>query len=289
MNFIAYSDESYITAHRYRSISTMSFAESASSSVHATLEQVYRSSDVREFKWKKLESAKYRHCALKMIDALMRNLATWNVRIDTIIWDTHDSRHSVKNRDDSSNFERMFFHLHHAALRRRPKGAKWRLYPDERMGVDWANIRECLTAVGRRQELIRSPLFGDFFADKHYHISAFDEVESKDSPCSQMADLFAGIAVFSRTHHNEFWSWHSKKTPSLGLLELENIRESNSTTERFDVLAHLNHACKTRSLGVSLKREGGLHTYDPRNPINFWLYKPQHLKDVAPRKGCVAN
>lgn len=86
MNYIAYSDESHITAHQHRSISVMSFAESASPSLHAALDEALRTSNVSEFKWKKLDSAKYRHCALKMVDALMKNLATWDVRIYTIVW-----------------------------------------------------------------------------------------------------------------------------------------------------------------------------------------------------------
>lgn len=289
MSFIAYSDESHITAHRYRSISLFSFPVASEDEIVQRLSEDLSSSNVSEFKWKKLDSAKYRHCALKLIDSVMDALLRMNARVDTIIWDTHDKRHAVQHRDDNENFGRMFFHLHGKAFKRRKKESIWKIRPDERMGVDWQTIRQCLEATGRRRELVRSPLFGDFFSDSHFTVSDLREIDSKNSPCCQIADLFAGIAVFSRVNHPRFWKWHALKTPSLGLYPEEKLQLSGSEAERFPVLDYLNRCCKKNSLGVSLKGKGGLYTYKPENPLNFWLYEPQHDADQAPAKSGIMS
>lgn len=282
MDCVVYSDESYVTAHRYRSIAAFSFPVRHGEEIVDRLSNDLSSSDVSEFKWKKLDGAKYRHCALKLIDSIIHIVQNLNARVDTIIWDTRDTRHTIKNRDDNANFERMFFHLHRTSFRRREKKAKWRIHPDERMGVDWQTIRSCLSAVGQRKEFVRSPLFGDFFTDPHYSITGFEELDSENSPCIQMADFFAGMAVFSRVKHETFWKWHAQQTPSLFAEEKLNL--SRSDIERFPVLNYLNCLCKRHSLGISLKGQGGLYTYDSKNPLNFWLYKPQHEADQAPVK-----
>ncbi len=284
MEFVSYSDESHVTAHRYRSISMFSFPVLHIDEIEQRLINDLSSSNVSEFKWKKLDGAKYRHCAQKLVDTVIYAVRKLDARVDTIIWDTHDKRHTIKNRDDGANFERMFFHLHGTSFRRREKKARWRVHTDERMGVDWITIRQCLGATGRRKELVRSPLFGDFFSDSHYSISDFIEIDSKNTPCCQVADLFAGIAVFSRVNHELFWKWHAQQTPNLGIIPDEDFNLSRSDTERFPVLNHLNCLSKRYSLGVSLKGRGGLHTYDPKNPLNFWLYHPQHEADQAPTK-----
>jgi len=53
MNFVAYSDESYTTAERYRSIATFSFPEKAHGHIRSELHNILKDSDVSEFKWHK--------------------------------------------------------------------------------------------------------------------------------------------------------------------------------------------------------------------------------------------
>ncbi len=282
MDFAAYSDESYIRTPRFRSISVFTFPLSNKTEILRTLKSNLNSSNIQEFKWEKLRTAKYRFCAIKFLNTIFDSLYKRDIRIDTIIWDTHDRRHTVTDRDDIKNFERMFFHLHRSALRRRPKNSNWNIHPDERMEIDWATIRDCLSAVGRRHELIKSPLFGEFFSDRHYQISEFQEVHSIHSPCCQLADLFAGMAVFSITHNSKFWLWNWQNTPSL--FKQPDVVFSCSEIERFQVLDYFNCGCKDKKLRVSLSTDEGLKTYKPSYPLNFWLYRPQHDKDKAPTR-----
>ncbi len=62
------------------------------------------------------------------------------------------------------------------------------------------------------------------------------------------------------------------------------IKLSKSDQERCCVLYEFNNKCKNKKLGVSLKINRGLKTFDAKNPINFWWYEPQHEADKAPRK-----
>jgi hypothetical protein len=153
MNFIAYSDESYSTAERYRSIATFSFPAESHKYVRGELTEILKESNVSEFKWHRLKDAKYRFCAIKLIQAVVGFVGKYNARIDVLIWDTHDSRHRVPQRDDVANFERMFFHLHSHALKRRPRNAIWKVYPDKRLDIDWDTIAQCLQAVGKKKNL----------------------------------------------------------------------------------------------------------------------------------------
>ena len=84
MNFIAYSDESYLSG-RYKSIATFSFPEKARSYIRPELLNILRDSDVSEFKWHKVKNAKYRLCAIKLIDAVFSFLGRYDVRIDVLI------------------------------------------------------------------------------------------------------------------------------------------------------------------------------------------------------------
>ena len=284
MNFIAYSDESYSTAERYRSIATFSFAMDYHQQIRSELFSILKESEVSEFKWNKLKDAKYRFCALKFIEAAIGFVGKHDARIDVLIWDTHDSRHRIPGRDDTANFERMFFHLHNQALKRRCRNARWRIYPDRRLDIDWETVALCLQAVGKRIEVIELPLLSSFFADSYYQIQDFSEMESHEHPCCQVADLFAGLAVFSKTHYELFRNWNKQHIPNLNLFENEDLSLSNRELNRFEVLKHLNDCCKSKKLGVSLDTFGCLCTPNPHYPINFWHYEPQHDQDKAPSK-----
>ncbi|MDA7640572.1 DUF3800 domain-containing protein [Opitutaceae bacterium] len=283
MDYIGFADESG-TSDRFTSIASFSFKESALEQINEELRQILSESDVSEFKWQKLKSAKYRYCAVKIVDFVWKHLYESDCRVDVVIWDNQDSRHSVAGRDDTANYGRMFYHLHHQSMKRRPNKTKWHIYPDEKVEIDWDTVNGCLEAVGERREFTYEPLFGSFLKDHHYTIGDFKQVESHVEPCSQVADLFSGMAVYSRTKYGSYSSWLDSKEPSLGLWEDETTGLTNSEENRFEVLSYFNDGCKDRKLGVSLKSRRRLDTPAPKNPINFWSYEPQHTNDTAPTK-----
>ena len=71
--------------------------------------KIITESKVSEFKWSKLRNARYYLCAKKILDLIIQDMFKLGLRVDTIVWDTHDSRHRIIGRDDMANYERMFF------------------------------------------------------------------------------------------------------------------------------------------------------------------------------------
>ena len=72
--------------------------------------------------------------------------------------------------------------------------------------------------------------------------------------------------------------------PSLGLFLNDDPVMSNREINRFELLNYFNNCCKKEKLGVSLDSFCCLCTRNPKYPINFWHYEPQHEQDKAPTK-----
>lgn len=281
MDYIAYTDESNISGSRFQSLSVLSFHRSYSKKLKDKVISILKHSDVHEFKWTKVKDAKYTFCAEKLINLIMTKLSIYNIRVDTIMWDTHDSRHQIERRDDHANYERMFFHLLSNSMKRRPKKTRWHIRPDQRHGINWAIIRDCLSATGNRRDSYNT-LFGKFFSDPYYKIESFSESCSKEEIPIQIADLFSGMAVFSRTSYYKFKEWKKIQTPSL--FTCDEISLTNREKYRFKLLDLFNNQCKSKKLGVSLNQKKCLYTINPKKPLNFWFYEPQHDLDKAPIK-----
>jgi len=207
-----------------------------------------------------------------------------------LVWDIQDSRHAIVGRNDIANLQRMYYHLFRNVLRARwPNEAIWRLHPDEHTAIDWETIEDYLGAVSMRIEAERSLLTGGKFRLRIRQEFGIDDItpsKSRERPLLQLADLFAGLAVFSREKFNEYQVWLRSASGQTLLFEDETLASdpSRRTRERFRVLKILDEECKRRKLGVSLKTRCGLWTPNPENPINFWMYEPQHDEDKAPTR-----
>ncbi|MBW1615630.1 MAG: DUF3800 domain-containing protein, partial [Deltaproteobacteria bacterium] len=251
MKFEIYTDESYITAERYRSIATFSYKADFKSEINEKIKRILTESKIAEFKWQNLKSAKYKFCAEKLIDFILNNINQYNIRVDIINWDTHDTRHKVCGRDDDANFERMFFHLLNTSLKKYPKNSSWNISPDQRQQIDWKTVNDCLKATGRHTEYHKT-LFGNFFTDPYYHIDKFKEINSIETPCCQIADLFAGLSIFSIKCYSKYRTWQTQQTtPSLFQSSTEEVELSNSEQARFEIMKYFNKKCKQLKLGVS--------------------------------------
>lgn len=282
MNYVVFTDESSITASRYRSQCALSLPLDSYDEMSTAIRAIVQEHGLHEFKWRKLRNDRHLRCAEQLVNCILDNLYECDIRVDTIMWDTQDSRHTICGRDDLANDQRMLFHLLRNSMKRRPRGSTWHIRPDARYGIDWATIRECLSAVGRKREL-KNTVFGRFFDDPYFNIESFEERSSDTEVLIQVADLFSGLFVFSCSSYDRYCAWASRKLASLFALGGE---DKLSTSERFrcELLQLFITKCKQRKLGVSLDRECRLCTYDPQKPMNFWLYQPQGGYDRAPTK-----
>jgi len=284
MAYVAFSDESNNDG-RYRSICAFSFPADQLHPATSVLGEIVAKSGLSEFKWAKLKSAKYRFCALQLLDSAIDNCRRGRWRLDVIVWDTQDARHTVKNRDDRKNFERMFFHLLKNAMCRRELDAMWQLFPDERLDIDWPTVQDCLQNVGKWKKHFEHPLLKEEFSEHFYRLEGLEPIHSHLEPACQLADLFAGLGAFSRTKAREYGEWRCAKDPQQNFFATtQEPTISHRERERFTVLDHFIKTCRSLTLGVSIKTRGYLMTWDPDNPINFWHYEPQHASDQAPTK-----
>ena len=281
MEYIVFTDESSITASRYQSIAAFSFPFSQLDSIKKEIKGILSSSDVREFKWQRLGSAKYRFCALKIVDWIFQNLEAKALRLDVLTWDTHDSRHQINKRDDTKNYERMFFHLLNNSMARRKLEASWHIRPDQKTDIDWQTCHECLKSAGKWIIEIVESISDKKKEYRRFEINSLEEVNSVDEPCTQIADLFAGMSVFAIDNFPKYTEWIEYKYPSL-FSQNQEPSFSNSERERLRVLDQLLMHCNRQKLSVSYNTNKRLNTYDPKKPINFWFYIPQHDQDKAP-------
>ena len=288
---VAYADESQFNIGRYRGIGLVTFAKQDEHRVNQEMEALLAESNAEELKWEKVRTAKYRFAALKTADCAVRLACAGVVRIDVLIWDVWDRRHDIQGRDDLQNLQRMYYHLFKNVLVNRwPSGATWNLFPDEHTGIDWQNMEDVLDNSGSRLEA-ESNLFTrgklNLRLRRDFSIMEITPVRSNEAPGVQIADLFAGLAVYSRTSYDTFERARFGQGDQQGFLSLGDehaVHLSNADVERCRVLAEFNAACKSKKLGVSLRTHRGLRTLNPESPINFWWYEPQHDADRAPTK-----
>ncbi|MBC7265255.1 MAG: DUF3800 domain-containing protein [Chloroflexi bacterium] len=284
---VAYSDESYQTASRYRSVAVITLNATDESAITLTFGEILRKSGISEFKWEKLRQARERFAALKMLDKTMELAIEGRLRADVLIWDTHDSRHQIPGRDDVANLQRMYYHLLKNVLQRRwPAESIWKLHPDENTAMDWMTVQDFLDAAGLEFRIDSNLFEGGFRLrlERDFSVLQIVEVCSAKTPLSQLADLFAGLGAFSHSAYDRYESWLHSQSGQMSLFGHEPCKVSNREQERFTVIKHLDEQCKKHKLGVGLRSSRGFRTYNPAHPINFWLYEPQHPVDKAPTR-----
>jgi hypothetical protein len=284
MEYIIFTDESANKDSHYQSLAALSIPRVHYDTFKTIIINILKESNVSEFKWTKVRNAKNFFCAEKIIKAVIDNIILYDLRIDTLVWDNHDKRHSIIYRDEQANFERMFFHLLNNAMVKRLKGSTWHVRTDVRGGINWKQIHDCLNSKGKTFETSNT-LFGVFINNPSYIIVTFKEKESHKEPLIQIADLFSGIAIFSRVCYNEYMKWKSVYEKEINIFSPSDIDDlSNREEYRCKLLDYFNNECKINNLGVSLNSNKKLYTYKPSMPLNFWNYQPQGDYDKAPLK-----
>ncbi|MDE0075420.1 MAG: hypothetical protein OXR82_12390 [Gammaproteobacteria bacterium] len=118
-------------------------------------------------------------------------------------------------------------------------------------------------------------------------VRTFREVDSAATPFVQLADLFAGMATYTRMSWKVIRTLLAENENQQDLFPAVPPPESRPTSKdrgRFRVVSHFYRRAKVAKLGISLNAHGYLRTPNPLNPINFWHYEPQHPADKAPTK-----
>lgn len=285
-DYAVFSDESRHTEGRYRSIAAVSLPASCVVPLTQRLKEVLDFEKRRELKWHGVGGRGHRDVdrAMAAIDLLLAQISE-GTRADVVTWDTCDGRHDVTDRDDIANYERMFFHLHRTMMKRRGLESRWHIRPDEQVSIDWDTIAQCLNSDGTWRRHLGALSLSEELRSFVPAVLTFRQVESSETPLCQVADLLAGMAAYTRTEASLIREQMNGVRGQENLFEPPASRVPSARGQgRFRVISHLYHECKSRRLGVSLQEYGYFRTYDPRMPLNFWHYTPQHIWDRAPTR-----
>lgn len=283
----AFSDESGYNTGRYRSIGMVSLPIEIRHEFERNIRTILEQSEVNEFKWNKLKTAKSRFCAKDIIDIVIQYAIDGKIRIDVLVWDTQDSRHKILGRDDIANLQRMYYHLLKNVLNERwPRKSVWELYPDKQSAIKWDTVTQILNLEGFRIEPAEQKPDSPFnlWLQINFSINKIEESDSYEKVIIQIADLFAGMGVYSKSKYDKYVEWNRIKTGQQLLIPQKASDLSKSDKEKCDVIHHLNKKCKDGKMGLSLEKGRCLRTFSPMNPINFWPYTPQTEMDKAPTK-----
>jgi hypothetical protein len=286
--FEAYSDESGFPAERYHAISVVSGQREHIVYLRARLNSVLRDKGLSELKFEEVRGHRPKlEAARDFIRHAVEFAAEKKVRVDVLIWDTQDSRHSVAARDDIANLHRMYYKVL-VHIGRTWGRTDWSFYPDERSDVDWGEIQGFLNktrTVKTKPQLLK--LFDE--QKEFFRFVYINPRKSENEPLIQLADLFAGIATFSRQKGEGYQSWirarkHEQHPALFGVGVDSVVDSSKADIVRFELLQEFEALCKKHKLGVSLNTKGYLWTPKPEKPINFWNYEPQHEADKVPTR-----
>lgn len=241
-------------------------------------------SDVKECKWYKLESAKYRFAIEKIINLCLEYADIDRMRIDVLVWDSEDSRHKVIGRDENKNLMNMYIQLLKNVIIKRWKGnGVWQIFPDKNTVIDWHHVHNILKKIDAYNDDSEALLDKKWHQFKSLHsITNIEQTDSKLTGLCQAIDIFTGMGVFSFEKRLIYLDWCNKTSNQLHLFSMENIKLSNKNCEQSSMLSHLIKQAATKNIRIQFEKNLGLVNKDPNQVINFWLYSPQASYDKAP-------
>jgi hypothetical protein len=282
VSHVAYSDETHYNVGRFKGIGVVSAAINHATLASDEVRRILATANVNELKWEKLRTARDRMAAIRVTDWLFTKINV--LRVDVLTWDIEDPRHKIHGRDDVANLHRMFHHLMKNVLRRYPRGSTWKLYPDEQDSIEWERVHDFLDSAGTRSQFVQNigALTYRLRFEKEFRIVQIVPSKSHVEPLIQVADLFAGMAAFSRTHIETYRKWQEQESGQTHLFKKEEHTFTSGEREKCAVLSDLRHRCTGYRLPVTLISTSGLQTRDPRIALNFWHYEPQRQSDKAP-------
>ncbi|MCY4490110.1 MAG: DUF3800 domain-containing protein [Thaumarchaeota archaeon] len=258
---MGFSDESHTEQGCWTSIGMVTMKKSSLEQLEKELREELQPFELKsEIKWTNTKKGWGSKVARAICDFIVKKATKYELRIDTIIVD----KKYMSNKDKKENISKIYYSLLKNVLECRWCGEHvWDLYADENKSMWWEKLKFFLehnstqwfqTADGMELR-------------KMFDIYQISPRKSQSSIFLQVADIFAGMAVFSRSYYDEYESWPG---PNRTLDDTKHYEPKKHF--RFNLLRQFNLNCKNRKLGVSLKSTRGLHTPDPKKPINFWLY-----------------
>lgn len=260
--YLGFADEAHYNVGRYRGLALVSMCATNAPFLRAEASTILNQSNAIESKWEKVRSAKNRFTAQKLLRWAIACALSGYVRINVLTWDTGTSEDQQQGTHHMKRLRSTYLHLFARVLRTRwPEARRWRFHPDEQDALDWRAIELDLKDVTARELAYSVEIDGILPRVSHHE------------PLIQVADLFAGLAVFSRDGYDDYERWLCSPYHNQPVGEQEPpVIPSSSVRQRCLILDEFYTECKLREAYVSLRTNRGLRTYDPQAPIAFdWI------------------
>jgi hypothetical protein len=238
---LAYADETQYNVGRVRGLGMVSVRVADALTLRAEVRRILDASNVRECKWERVRSARTSFAAAKLLEWAVERSIAGAVRVDALTWDVEDREAAGRELPHIQRLHHMYGLLLGRILPQRwPPDARFRVLPDKQQALRWERIIRVLPHIG-------------------------DVVPSRSGaePLIQVADLFAGLAVYSRGAYDTYERWSCAPDDARPVL-------SASDRYRCRLLDDFFTLCKFCGLHVSLRTNRGLRTYDASRPLCFW-------------------
>ena len=289
VSYKGYVDESNWneSVRDFRSLACVSFQEKNYDYISQKIDEVWPRVGTKSkvVKWANV-SSRTNERQVKQIIKVVSDLAyEKNLRVDTLIWSKSDCRHNVQERIGEQLLDKKDLHnmcgicLRNVIHRRWQKNTplfggtvvSWSFLIDQNPGIDNSRLERSLP----------------FYKDKNDEnlVVNVHQGTAQSNRFIQIADIFAGMGAYSHEFCSKFHARQNRNSGQLNFLELvENpvVKSPPNSKQRFAVIEYLLDLCIDCGFGVSIDGKTGLIVKDPKTPINFWLYKATHPKDIAP-------
>lgn len=273
---IIFSDESGIdSTNQYGCICTVFSTRQNMVELHDELKGITTS----EVSFKKIKGTSTLETAKAFLNIALKYITTKKIRVYTIVWDKQDKRHDVRGRCDNENLIRMYYKVLKEVTKDYSNIDEWAFYPDEYTAIDW---QKDIVRFVENTKLKEHPNM--FKEDNNFNFPNFYRTIEKDSKLMyniQLADLFAGIVRYSREYSNEYLAL--KNENQISLFDKE-INISSNLRPKLKLLQHFKNECSKFQLGINFSKANYFQTFNKKNNIWIWHYKPQSEHDKAPTK-----
>jgi hypothetical protein len=246
-----YGDESSYNYGAVRGVGAVSLRLDDSARLDNELTVLLRESGVRELKWEKVRTARTTFAAEKTLAWALDHALGGALWIETLTWEVTSAAASRARRPALATLRDVYTTLLTSVMARQSQqgepARRWRIFPDEQTAIPWARMCEALPQAPE-----------------------ITPARSEASPLIQLADLFTGLAVFSRAAYDAYEHWLGFRGRDLDA-HLTTTPEGahGSQTYRFVLLDDFYTTCVRRMTGISLQTRRGLYTWRADAPVQF--------------------
>ncbi|HEX3273190.1 MAG TPA: hypothetical protein VHR15_21265 [Ktedonobacterales bacterium] len=252
--WLIYSDESSYNYGAVRGVGAVSLRVVDAARLGDELTVLIHESGMRELKWEKVRTARAAFAAQKALMWALDHALDGELWIETLTWEVSSAAASSARRPTLTQFCNAYTTLLSSVITRHAQRGDrgeqsqgWRIVPDEQSAIPWTRIQETLPQT-----------------------ATIMPARSEPQPLIQLADVFAGLAVFSRAAYDAYERWLCVR----GRGQDAHITTASegvygSQAYRFVLLDEFYTACVRRLPGISLQTRRGLYTWRAGAPIQF--------------------